>query len=208
MIGGVGGTAPCLIHGHGCSISADVDVLAAGFPCSPFSGQRPDRHGARRRVQWIFTCGNKRGLVKCFAISPYIKFPNRIYIIAIHRRAGGETSMQQAKTWMETALALVRSKNPIPLDRLLLPDSHPLVVEALDQVQVQHCQHFPFCGMREINMLTKRNTAFAWKGSVLICKNNTLRLHPWHRESLFHRQTSLRTCIVGQQGRTYPEKDA
>eukprot|EP00971_Amphidinium_carterae_P194488 3859163-Amphidinium_carterae.2 len=51
MIGGVGGTAPCLIHGHGCSTSVKVDILAAGFPCAPFSGQRPDRHGTRRWVQ-------------------------------------------------------------------------------------------------------------------------------------------------------------
>ena len=36
---------PCLKHRHRCAVQ-HVDVLVAGFPCTPFSAQRPNRFSA------------------------------------------------------------------------------------------------------------------------------------------------------------------
>eukprot|EP00971_Amphidinium_carterae_P112881 2235501-Amphidinium_carterae.1 len=50
MMESVGSAAPCSIHDRNCAVAqrGEIDILAAGFPCAPFSGQRPDRYGSRR----------------------------------------------------------------------------------------------------------------------------------------------------------------
>ena len=37
---------PCLNHGVRCDMSTGPDLMVAGFPCSPYSNQRPGRYTA------------------------------------------------------------------------------------------------------------------------------------------------------------------
>eukprot|EP00971_Amphidinium_carterae_P004939 98674-Amphidinium_carterae.1 len=49
MTSNYGQAAKCVLHGGLCPIpTMTIDILAAGFPCSPYSGQRPGRHSKQR----------------------------------------------------------------------------------------------------------------------------------------------------------------